>query len=67
MLKDDLFTKKDDDFIHSFRKPGYLADAKDNFSFSAGIPGLGNVGFSTADNSLTCDSQGNCMLKDNLA
>jgi len=23
--------------------------AKDNFSFSAGIPGLGNVGFSTAD------------------
>jgi len=85
--------------------------AKDNFSFSAGIPGLGNVGFSTADdenkpehhklphtrpahheskpkstgdmirdsvarqirgsvnladNSLTCDSAGNCMLKDNL-
>jgi len=30
--------------------------AKDNFSFSAGIPGLGNVGFKTADNSLTCDS-----------
>merc|ERR1712166_806804 len=26
-----------------------MGAAKDNFSFSAGIPGLGNVGFSTAD------------------
>jgi len=62
--------------------------AKDNFKFSAGVKGLGNVGFQTADakdnfsiggsfggfsagmkfadNSLTCDSAGNCMLKDNL-
>jgi len=30
--------------------------AKDNFSMSANVAGLGNVGFSTADNSLTCDS-----------
>merc|ERR1712166_1428512 len=39
---------------------------KDNFSMSANVMGLGGIGFSTADNSLTCDSQGNCMLKDKL-
>ena len=41
-------------------------NTRDNFSMNAGIGGA-KFGFSTADNnSLTCDSLGNCMLKDNL-
>ena len=42
-----------------------LAD-KDNFSMSVGAKGIGSFGFKTADNWLTCDSAGNCMLKDEL-
>ena len=33
---------------------------------SVGAKGIGSFGFKTADNSLTCDSVGNCMLKDEL-
>ena len=34
---------------------------------NVGAKGIGSFGFKTADNWLTCDSAGNCMLKDSLA
>ena len=40
--------------------------AKDNAGFNIGVPGMGSIGANWADNSLTCDSAGNCMLEDSL-
>jgi len=40
-----------------------MMTTKDNGSFNIGMGGA-KVGFGWADNSLTCDSEGNCMLKD---
>ena len=42
-----------------------MMTTKDNGSVSVGFGGA-KVGFGWADNSLTCDSEGNCMLKDDL-
>ena len=45
-----------------------LADVKDNFKVSgcATIKGVKICGSTLADNALTCDSIGNCMLTDEL-
>ena len=40
---------------------------KDNAGFNIGVPGMGSIGANWSDNSLTCDSAGNCMLKDSLS
>ena len=40
---------------------------KDNMSFNIGVPGMGSMGFSTADNFLRADSTGNVMMGDDLA
>jgi hypothetical protein len=40
---------------------------KDNTGFNIGVPGMGSIGANWSDNSLTCDSAGNCMLKDSLS
>merc|ERR1712195_344305 len=42
-----------------------MMTTKDNGGISVGFGGA-NLGFGWADNSLTCDSEGNCMLKDEL-
>ena len=40
---------------------------KDNMSFGVKVPGMGSVGFKTADNFLRADSAGNVMMGDKLA
>jgi len=43
-----------------------MMTTKDNGSVNFGMNGA-NLGFGWAENALTCDSEGNCMLKDELA
>ena len=44
-----------------------LATKDNGFGISASVPGMGNIGMQFADNSLVCDADGSCMLKDSLA
>jgi hypothetical protein len=43
-----------------------LATKDNGVAISASVPGMGNIGMKFADNSLVCDAEGSCMLKDNL-
>ena len=62
MLKDELLVGPQ--WTHGLTDDLATAN-KDNFGMNFGAGGM-NFGFKTDDNSLTCDSAGNCMLKDEL-